>query len=251
MALHLLQNITDAPIIELDTIDSTNNYAMRLIDADTAQPGLTIIAREQTQGKGQRGRTWQDNAGQSLLMSIIVEPVHSLERQFLFNVAATVAITEVLQKKCENCDIRIKWPNDIIVNDKKAGGVLIENVIRGNRWAYSIIGLGLNVLQEDMPAALPYATSLYLENRQSFDIRMLRLDLRTDILKNLYDGDDETLMRQYNQYLYRRGQLQRFSDELTEWEALINGVNAEGQLVVQLTDGSMQRYTHGSVSWQW
>lgn len=251
MALHLLQNITDAPIIELDTIDSTNNYAMRLIDADTAQPGLTITAREQTQGKGQRGRTWQDNAGQSLLMSIIVEPVHSLERQFLFNVAATVAITEVLQKKCENCDIRIKWPNDIIVNDKKAGGVLIENVIRGNRWAYSIIGLGLNVLQEDMPAALPYATSLYLENRQSFDIRMLRLDLRTDILKNLYDGDDETLMRQYNQYLYRRGQLQRFSDELTEWEALINGVNAEGQLVVQLTDGSMQRYTHGSVSWQW
>lgn len=251
MALHLLQNITDAPIIELDTIDSTNNYAMRLIDADTAQPGLTITAREQTQGKGQRGRTWQDNAGQSLLMSIIVEPVHSLERQFLFNVAATVAITEVLQKKCENCDIRIKWPNDIIVNDKKAGGVLIENVIRGNRWAYSIIGLGLNVLQEDMPAALPYATSLYLENRQSFDIRMLRLDLRTDILKNLYDGDDETLMRQYNQYLYRRGQLQRFTDELTEWEALINGVNAEGQLVVQLTDGSMQRYTHGSVSWQW
>lgn len=251
MALHLLQNITDAPIIELDTIDSTNNYAMRLIDADTAQPGLTITAREQTQGKGQRGRTWQDNAGQSLLMSIIVEPVHSLERQFLFNVAATVAITEVLQKKCENCDIRIKWPNDIIVNDKKAGGVLIENVIRGNRWAYSIIGLGLNVLQEDMPAALPYATSLYLENRQSFDIRMLRLDLRIDILKNLYNGDDETLMRHYNQYLYRRGQLQRFSDELTEWEALINGVNAEGQLVVQLTDGSMQRYTHGSVSWQW
>lgn len=251
MALHLLQHITDAPIIELDTIDSTNNYAMRLIDADTAQPGLTVTAREQTQGKGQRGRVWQDSAGQSLLMSIIVEPVHGLERQFLFNVAATVAIAEVLQKKCENCDVRIKWPNDIIVNDKKAGGVLIENVIRGSRWAYSIIGFGLNVLQESMPDELPYATSLFIENRQRFDLRALRFDLRKDILQHIYNGADDDLMHRYNQYLYRRGQMQTFNDEQTEWQALVNGVTPDGQLVVQLTDGSMQRYTHGMVNWQW
>lgn len=251
MALHLLQHITDAPIIELDTIDSTNNYAMRLIDADTAQPGLTITAREQTQGKGQRGRVWQDNAGESLLMSIIVEPVHSLERQFLFNVAATVAIAEVLQKKCENCDVRIKWPNDIIINDKKAGGVLIENVIRGSRWAYSIVGFGLNVLQESMPEDLPYSTSLFIENRLRFDLRMLRFDLREDILHNIYKGGDDDMMRLYNQYLYRRGQMQTFSDDNSTWEGLINGVTPDGQLVVQLTDGSMQRYTHGMVNWQW
>lgn len=251
MALHLLQHITDAPIIELDTIDSTNNYAMRLIDADTAQPGLTVTAREQTQGKGQRGRVWQDSAGQSLLMSIIVEPVHGLERQFLFNVAATVAIAEVLQKKCENCDVRIKWPNDIIVNDKKAGGVLIENVIRGSKWAYSIIGLGLNVLQESMPDELPYATSLFIENRQPFDLRSLRFDLRKDILQHIYTDGDDDLMRQYNQYLYRRGQMQTFSDDTGTWEGLVTGVTPEGQLVVQLTDGSMQRYTHGIVNWQW
>ncbi len=250
MALSL-QTAQDAPIIELDTIDSTNNYAMRLIDADTAQPGLTIIAREQTQGKGQRGRVWQANPGESLLMSIIAEPMHSLERQFLFNVAATLGIAEVLQKICENCDIRIKWPNDIIVNDKKAGGVLIENVIRGSRWAYSIIGLGLNVLQDEMAGDLPYAASLKMASGKIIDIIALTSLLRKQILHNIYNADDGAMMLMYNQYLYRKGQMQRFEEEGNIWEALVNGVTADGQLVVQRTDGTMQRYTHGVVNWQW
>jgi len=246
-----LQTAQDAPIIELDTIDSTNNYAMRLIDADTAQPGLTITAREQTQGKGQRGRVWQSNPGESLSMSIIAEPIHGLERQFLFNVAATLGIAEVLQKLCENCDIRIKWPNDIIVNDKKAGGVLIENVIRGSRWAYSIIGLGLNVLQNDMPAELPYATSLKMASGRGYDVKVVLDMIRKQVLHNVYNADDGAMMQLYNQYLYRKGQMQRFEEEGIMWEALINGVTADGQLVVQRTDGSMQRYTHGVVNWQW
>src|SRR5689334_16225981 len=86
------QPISDAPIIELDTIDSTNNYAMRLIDADTAQSGLTIVAGQQTMGKGQRGRQWLDKPGENLLMSIIIAPAYSLEEQFIFNMAVTSAI---------------------------------------------------------------------------------------------------------------------------------------------------------------
>ncbi|OSZ79513.1 biotin--[acetyl-CoA-carboxylase] ligase [Chitinophagaceae bacterium IBVUCB1] len=250
MALSL-PTASDAPIIELDTIDSTNNYAMRLIDADTAQAGLTITAREQTDGKGQRGRVWQDSPGESLLMSIVAVPLHGLDRQFLFNVAATLGIAEVLQKLCENCDIRIKWPNDIIVNDKKAGGVLIENVIRGSHWAYSIIGLGLNVWQEAMPAGLPYATSLRMASGKGYDLKMLVDMLRTQILQHIYYADDTTMMQQYNQYLYRKGQVQRFEEDGQEWEAMINGVTADGQLVVQRTDGTMQRLTHGVVNWQW
>ena len=77
-----LQAILEAPIIEIDTIDSTNNYAMRLIDADTAQPGLTIVTDVQTSGKGQRGKVWLDTFGESLLMSMVIRPEYCLDNQF-------------------------------------------------------------------------------------------------------------------------------------------------------------------------
>ena len=93
-----LQGILNASIIELDTIDSTNNYAMWLIDADTAQAGLTIVTKVQTAGKGQRGKLWVDNPGESLLMSIVLAPVYKIERQFSFNVAISLAIADVLQE---------------------------------------------------------------------------------------------------------------------------------------------------------
>jgi len=116
---------------------------MRLIDADTAQPGLTIVSDMQTAGKGQRGRIWVDTPNESLLMSIVVQLPYDVEHQFAFNVTVSLAIADYLQDLKENWDVRIKWPNDIIINDKKAGGMLIENVIRGSQWAYAVVGLGV------------------------------------------------------------------------------------------------------------
>lgn len=224
---------------------------MRLIDADTAQPGLTIVAMEQTQGKGQRGRVWQDNPGQSLLMSIVTAPKHALDHQFLFNVSATVAIAEVLQQQYETWDVRIKWPNDIIVNDKKAGGVLIENVIRGNNWSYSIIGIGINIKQTEMRTELPYATSLCIESGRLFDINELMHLLRRRILENIHKGPNDGLLNLYNQYLFRKGQLQRFSSEAGEWDAQVMAADANGQLVVMEKNGTTSFYIHGTVNWHW
>src|SRR5690606_38514963 len=117
----------DNPIIELDEIDSTNNYAMGLLNADKACMGLTIVARSQTKGKGQRGRVWQDQPGASLSMSMIVEPERGLDAQFVFIAQVALAVADALQGLDNNMDVAIKWPNDIIINDKKAGGILIEN----------------------------------------------------------------------------------------------------------------------------
>ena len=120
--------LSEYPIIELDSIDSTNNYAMQLIDANKAQHGLTIVAQKQLAGKGQRGNTWADTPGESLLMSIIAMPDRAIHEQFVFSASVAVAIAKVLQKLNNNWQVNVKWPNDIIVNDKKAGGILIENV---------------------------------------------------------------------------------------------------------------------------
>jgi len=241
-----------APIIELDAIDSTNNYAMQLIDADTAQPGLTITAKQQSQGKGQRGRLWIDVPDLSLLMSIITVPKYNLTEQFLFNASVAVGIANVLQKLNEQWDIAIKWPNDIIVNDKKAGGVLIENVLRGSNWIYSIIGFGLNIKQDHFPAELPYATSLKISSGKDYDIMMLRDMMREKILEYVSVGwSAKEILQQYNDYLYRRGQVQTFTLHSSEWQGIILAAEADGTLAVQLDNGNIVKYVHGAVMWKW
>jgi BirA family biotin operon repressor/biotin-[acetyl-CoA-carboxylase] ligase len=247
-----LQALKDAPIIQLDTIDSTNNYAMRLIDADTAQPGLTIVAREQSEGKGQRGKTWTDEPGGSLLMSIIVTPAQPLDQQFIFNAGIAVAIANALQTLYEGWDVGIKWPNDVIVNDKKAGGILIENVLRGNNWSYSIIGLGLNVLQTSFPADLPFATSLKLASGKEFNIMKLFYLIREQILNKIVSYmDPQQAIREYNDILYKKNTSQGFSNGEKEWNATVRQAGTNGLLEVELEDGSILHYVHGQTHWKW
>ncbi|MBL7717315.1 MAG: biotin--[acetyl-CoA-carboxylase] ligase, partial [Flavipsychrobacter sp.] len=221
-------------MIVLDTIDSTNNYAMRLIDADKAQEGLTVVAREQTQGKGQRGRQWSAEPGDSLLMSIIANPDRALREQFLYNAAIATAVAGYLEELHEGWDIRIKWPNDIIINDKKAGGILLENVIRGSQWVYGVVGLGLNVLQSSFPDSLPHATSLRIQSGKRFHMEELRSELRERILANLYQPfSARQILEEYNHLLYKRGRVQRFSDDKQTWEVKVLGALSDGSLQVE------------------
>lgn len=226
---------------------------MQLIDADTAQPGLTIVTQQQTSGKGQRGRQWADIPGQSILMSVIIAPQISLDKQFIFSAAVAIAVAETLQALDELLDVRVKWPNDIIINDKKTGGILIENVLRGSKWTYSIVGLGVNVLQDNFPAELPNAGSLKTASDKHYNISRLMHSIRENILKQTagYINDSE-IMSQYNALLYRAHCEQSFTNaENEEWKAIIVQTTADGRLEVQLQDGTIVHYTHGSVTWKW
>lgn len=225
---------------------------MQLIDADSAQAGLTIIAGSQTQGKGQRGKTWEDIPTQSLLMTIVVTPERTLEEQFAFNATVAVAISKVLLSIYEHWDVRVKWPNDIIINDKKAGGILIENVIRGDNWDYSIIGLGMNVLQDYFPTYLPYATSMKMASGTAFSIPELLVKIRSEILLNIYTAIPALeIIKKYNEVLYRKDMSQGFTDGTDSWNGVIREVQADGRLLVQLADGSFAAYTHGKTTWKW
>ena len=244
--------IPDNLIIELDSIDSTNNYAMRLIDANKSQHGLTITALNQLAGKGQRGKTWQAISGQSLLMTIIVTPGRPIGGQYVFNALVAVAIANVLQKLNDTWQVHIKWPNDIIVNDKKAGGILIENVLRGSQWSNSVIGLGLNVLQDFFPDELPFATSLKRASGVKYNVNLLRDDIRQNILDAVIDGNtDEVILAGYNQLLYRRGLIQEFKRGNEIFEARILQVDKDGTLAVQMTDGAIVNLQHGVAFWEW
>lgn len=246
------------PLIELDIVDSTNNYAMQLIDADKAQHGMTIVARSQTGGKGQRGKTWTDQPGNSLLMSILTDPGRPITDQFIFNSCVAVEIANVLQKLNSAWQVCIKWPNDIIINDKKAGGILIENILRGSRWVHSVIGLGLNVQQESFPPELPYATSLKIASGDNFDMTQLRDSVRDRIIEHVSNPLIVLSMKPYNDLLYKRGKKQNFIDpsadatsESRKWAATILNVHANGTMEVQREDGTIVFYHHGQVLWDW
>ncbi len=243
-------SLTGELLIKLDLVESTNNYAMQLIDGNTAQHGLTVVAREQTKGKGQRGKAWLAARGQSLLMSIIVVPKHHLNDQFLFNASIVVAIANVLQNLDNELRVKIKWPNDIIVNDKKAGGVLIENVLRGSAWTHSVIGFGLNVQQASFPDDLPHATSLKIAAGREFEPDELAELLHTAIMETV-DGqrDSDQQIAEYNNYLFKAGGQQAFSDANGAWTARIVRACTNGTLEVQLPNGDMATYQHGEVLW--
>ncbi|MEN9332308.1 MAG: hypothetical protein RLZZ94_1398 [Bacteroidota bacterium] len=116
-------------LFPLILVDSTNTYAHQLISEGLSEDAL-IYCGEQTAGRGQRGNTWVSNRD-----------------QFVFNMIIAVAVSSYLESKgIEN--VKIKWPNDILVNNKKIAGLLIENSLKGDKISSSIVGIGLNLNQE-------------------------------------------------------------------------------------------------------
>ncbi len=150
----------DNQLIELESVDSTNNYAMARIHEGMAFDGMVCLARHQWAGKGQRGKSWLDEPGQNLIMSLVIEPgTLILSQQFLFSAAVALGILDLIYT-IKNDNWRIKWPNDIYWNDRKAAGILIESVIKGKSWLFAVIGVGMNLNQESFPEEISNAISL-------------------------------------------------------------------------------------------
>lgn len=228
---------------------------MHLIDDGMAQHGQTIWADLQSKGKGQRGNTWQDHPG-NLKFSLVVRPENYLQTPFLLSmlVAATLAqyLKIILPAACQ---IAVKWPNDIYINDKKACGLLIENVFRGTQWSFAVIGIGLNVNQTAFPAALAQkATSLRREaGGQSFDLLEIITDLRHGLLNRFLSSnslDTEQLLADYDGWLYKKNCPVKFRERQSEriFEAVVEGVQKDGRLLLRLPEG-LQLFAYGSLEW--
>ncbi|MFL2663928.1 MAG: biotin--[acetyl-CoA-carboxylase] ligase, partial [Crocinitomicaceae bacterium] len=132
--------------IRLISVDSTNNFAAKLINDGLAEHGSVILAENQTNGRGQRGSEWQSQKAKNILTSFVFK-FEALDPQFLFRINAFVSIALIDFLNSYGIDAQIKWPNDIMVNSNKICGILVENKLVGNALSYSIAGFGLNVNQ--------------------------------------------------------------------------------------------------------
>lgn len=228
-------------VIQLNSVDSTNNYAAMLISNDNAVHGTVILADEQTAGRGQRGMKWQSESGSNLLMSIILKHDNlSVDRQFLLTQVASLSVVDLLRKI--GLSAHIKWPNDIYVGDRKICGMLIENNLSGAVIRSSIVGIGLNVNQFYFD--LTTATSIKLEKGQSFPIQEIlfsfigSFNLFYDQLMSSRIQEIEDL---YKINLLGYEQKRIFEDVTGEFSGIIRGVNPNGKLRMEV-NGVEQTY---------
>ena len=195
--------ILGVPLIELSTIDSTNIYAMAQIKAGLAESGSCFRADYQTQGKGQHGRIWESSKGQNILCSYILEleKLDGLKKwtptdQIGFSAAIALGIRAFFDAHT-NGDTKIKRPNDIYWCDRKAGGILIENLLKGTAWTWSVIGIGININQTVFSPEAPNPVSLKQITGLDWDILSLQETLSKALNKSIQDwlieGKEKTI----------------------------------------------------------
>jgi len=142
-----------------DTLDSTNLKLKELTKNETLPELSVVMARKQTKGRGQLGNSWESEAGKNLTFSILIKPLFiQIHQQFCITQLVTLALMDILKPLYNN--VSIKWPNDIYADNKKMGGILIENNIKGNNINESFIGIGLNLNQTIFKSNAPNPISL-------------------------------------------------------------------------------------------
>lgn len=232
-------------LIKLDAIDSTNDFLKRLSGQQSLDNFTVVTAEKQTHGKGQMGAKWDSETGKNLMFSVLLNNVlNNITEIFDLNVAVALSILNTLEK-LNIPNLSIKWPNDILSDNKKVAGILIENTIKNNGEITSIIGIGLNVNQLNFDN-LPKASSLAAIMKTDFDKEII-LNLFIECLKlncNLLQNKSASqLWNNYNNKLFKKGIPMAFSlPNETQFMGIIQGVNAEGKLEVKLENDTIETY---------
>ena len=170
-------------IIKLDAIDSTNSYLKKLLNKESLDDLTVVVSKHQTQGRGRNGNVWSNKPSLNLAFSIYKRfSDFEIDKKFMLNVISSISVYETL-KKYNLFDLTIKWPNDIMTEDKKISGILIENNIRGNRIKHSVIGIGININQSKFKN-LPNATSIFIETGKLNSVETITQELHNTLEKN-------------------------------------------------------------------
>jgi BirA family transcriptional regulator, biotin operon repressor / biotin---[acetyl-CoA-carboxylase] ligase len=235
----------------LDTVDSTNNYAMAKLHEGLATHGMAWFAREQTAGKGQRGKQWYSEPGDNILLSIICKPTQAfISNPFFLSALVATTCHDFLQKITGE-NFFIKWPNDLYWRDRKTGGILIENKYQGENWNWAVIGIGININQTMFGSDLSKAASLKeVSGKDEFEPSRLASELHEYILEKINtatEADFSEILGLYNQSLYKKGESVKLKKENALFSTVIGGVNRFGQLQTQ--DSIERNFNFGEVEW--
>jgi BirA family transcriptional regulator, biotin operon repressor / biotin---[acetyl-CoA-carboxylase] ligase len=225
-------------IISLPACESTNTVLAALAETDRLEEGSVVITENQTHGRGQAGNRWLAEPGTNLTFSVLLKP-EFLEpsHQFYLNMAVGLAVTDAIQA-VSGLIAMVKWPNDVLIEDKKVCGILIENQIHGQKLSQTIVGIGLNVNQKNFEwpqaSSLSLSVGRYFNRAEVLEKLLEKLDSRYLALKA---GDWPSLSRNYHERLYRRRAEHEFESGGEIFSGSIEGVDEVGRLRIKTNRG--------------
>jgi BirA family transcriptional regulator, biotin operon repressor / biotin---[acetyl-CoA-carboxylase] ligase len=246
----LINNTPGKRFIKLLSVDSTNNYAMQQVQNKAANHGHAFFAFEQTAGRGQFNKQWLSAKGENIIMSVVIGTNGLLlQQQFLLNMIAALSTLQLFNKYTTE-KVQIKWPNDIYCRDRKAAGILIENVIRGKTWQYAVAGFGVNINQTLFNENLQHAVSLKQITASHYDVVALAEELCNLLFQNiemLFSGDMNGILEKYNQHLYRRNEQTSFKYGDEAFSGVVEWADENGNLIIN--SGTKKAYHSGQLQW--
>lgn len=237
-------------IVYFDSIGSTNDEA-RKIASKGSKEGLVVIAEEQTSGRGRMGRKWTTPKYQAIAFSVVIMPKIKPEESPGITLVMGTAVCRAIREVC-SLDAGIKWPNDIIINNKKVCGILTELSAEIDAVNYIIIGVGINANVERFPEEIKeIATSIYLESGRKvsrkeliskvfLEFENLYEDYKINGLKNIIDE-----FKSYSVTLNKRVNVTSINESFKGQAA---DILSDGTLVIKLDDGSERKVLSGDVS---
>ena len=231
--------------------DSTNIQAKS--GGEKGEPhGTLFVAESQNAGRGRRGRAWESPAGESIYMSLLLRPELPPVKAPMITLVMALSVAEAIREQTGE-EALIKWPNDIVIRGKKVCGILTEMSTEMTYINYTVIGVGINVNQNQFSEELKErATSLKLEGRRRFR----RSHIIVSVLERFEahyeqfrkDGNLSGLQNAYNELLVNRGRQVQILEPKNHYEAYASGINDAGELVVAMEDGSVRNIFAGEVS---
>lgn len=234
-----------------EEIDSTNTEAKHLAAAG-ADHGAVVVANRQTAGKGRRGRMWESPADSGIFMTFLLRPKVDVQKVSMLTLVAALAVSKAVGEET-GCLCQIKWPNDLVMDGKKICGILTEMGTSGDQIQYAVVGIGINVGQQEFPDELKNkATSLCIQTKKAVS-RASLIEKVLESFERYYDDwemhrDMRLLREEYEGQLVNLGREVLVLAPEGEYPGVAAGISDTGELLVQIADGSMKKILSGEVS---
>jgi BirA family biotin operon repressor/biotin-[acetyl-CoA-carboxylase] ligase len=255
----LKTNYIGKDIVYLATVDSTNNYAKKIV-AENEKEGAIIVAGVQTKGRGRLGRHWSSGKHKGVWMSVILKPDIPPERIQIITLATAVAVVKAI-KDLYGIETGIKWPNDIILDSKKVCGILTEMNCEADRINFIVVGIGLNVCMEKAdfpPGYREKATSLLIHSNRNKD-KLMQKFVRSEIIKRilveledaynkLNANESAGIIKEWKNFSVTLEHEVKVISRNSEFSCIAKDITEDGKLVVECPDGSVKYISSGEVS---
>jgi len=247
-----MNKIIGSKIERINELGSTNNYAATQLLTKRLQEGTVFVANSQLDGRGQVSNKWESEPGKNLTFSVLLYPDFlEIIRQFEISKAISLGVADFLKEQTDQ--VSIKWPNDIYIGNRKVTGTLIENSIKNDKIASCIVGIGLNINQQEFVSDAPNPVSLSQITGQIYNLEesLAKLCQKIDVrYQQLCEGKFGQIDDDYIGMLYRRSCWSSYSDENGDFEGQILGVDLIGRLIIETKAGQVNKYHFKEVTFK-